>query len=94
MRPKASAIALIGLAAVCVAGGLACFRIAGVVAIGAGYGPVVELQAYGHLPNMERIQHGWQSYERFLLCGWVLLASSVASTLFAARLFWRARRQA
>jgi hypothetical protein len=89
MRRKA--FALIALAAVCVAGGLACFRIAGVVAIGAGYGPVVELQAYGHVADMEPKQRGWQSYERFLLCGWVLLSSAVASALFAVRLFWRAR---
>ena len=93
MRRRASAIALIALAAACLAGGLACFRIAGVVAIGAGYGPVVELQAYGHPPDREDMRLGWQNHERFLLGGWALLSSAIASALFAARLLWRARKQ-
>jgi hypothetical protein len=92
VRRYALTIAFVLATAVLLVGGIACLRIAGVIAISAGYAPVAELQAFGRRPDPEQLERAWRNEERFRISGWSLMASSLGCALFAVRCLRRARR--
>jgi hypothetical protein len=92
MRVYIPAAALVLIAVLLLASGLACLHISAVIAVSAGYAPVANLEAFGRWPEAEDVNRAWQTHTRFRFSGFALLALSVPFWVFAARSVHRARK--
>jgi hypothetical protein len=94
MRLYIPAAALVAVAALCLASGLACLHISAVIAVSAGYAPVANLEAFGRSPDSAELRRAWRTQARFQSVGYALLTLSVPFAIFAARSVRRVRKTA